>query len=225
MLGGGLFISRFAGGNTTPPPAALPMPGAPAVLPTFPLSTGSRGPEVKKLQEALVRLGWKTAEIIHDAGGADGIFGKGTASAVQAAGYTLPVTQYIYNRIITGTPPDAQIPATTPPPATTDTGKHLFVSSWSGATVYQRPGGGKNIRVSDDTYLGKWTGKKESYWYQFETGITQQDGKELGRYTAWVSENQVKMVSSNELDTYMKGPGEEKSSTVVAWFISNGIPL
>ena len=57
--------------QATPAPAqAAGTPAAPA------LTTGARGPEVKALQEKLIKAG------IQVQGGADGVFGKGTASAV-----------------------------------------------------------------------------------------------------------------------------------------------
>ena len=98
------------------------------------LRTGSRGPEVKNLQERLTRLG-------HDCGGADGDFGEHTGKAVRAFqaalglaadGVVGPKTWAAIEKAEQGDPPakpaaDAQ-PAEQPKPATSKGG----------------PGGGKS---------------------------------------------------------------------------------
>ena len=64
--------------GATGPVVAAPIAGLPAQVPAISvgLKQGSTGPEVKTLQESLIAAG------INVAGGADGIFGPGTRSAV-----------------------------------------------------------------------------------------------------------------------------------------------
>lgn len=60
----------------------------------FPLVQGmSKNNDVYNLQKALIALGGRPAELINNAGGADGSFGPATAAALQAAGYSTSVDQ------------------------------------------------------------------------------------------------------------------------------------
>jgi hypothetical protein len=67
---------------STPPtrPPIKPTPPTPA---TLVLKVGSRGPLVTKLQAGLLRTFPSYAEPIRSAGGADGVFGKGTEAVVK----------------------------------------------------------------------------------------------------------------------------------------------
>lgn len=60
----------------------------------FPLKQGSRGENVKRLQEALI------AQVGNFFGGADGIFGKATTEALKKAGYPESVSESTFNVIV-----------------------------------------------------------------------------------------------------------------------------
>ncbi|KXX67435.1 peptidoglycan-binding protein [Flammeovirga sp. SJP92] len=67
----------------------------------FPLRFGSRGNEVKLLQEAIMKSGNNTAAFhVRTTGGADGIFGSGTQKAVNELGYGTEVTVQEYAELL-----------------------------------------------------------------------------------------------------------------------------
>ena len=219
-LAAGGFLLLSQKGQATAPAIAPPADLIPPRNTNFPLNVGSRGEKVRQLQRGLQAFNTTAANHINSTGGADGIFGAGTLRAVQAAGYAAPVSQTIYNRIITGTPPAGQSVALPAPAQEQPTGKHLLADSWSGAAVMTGPGTGKRISVSNNTYLGKATGKRSGLYHEFITGIT--IGTEgQAQYKAWVSSLQSTTVTAEELPGYMKLTGKEKSPDVVQWFINN----
>ncbi len=63
----------------------------------FPLKQGSRGENVKRLQEALI------SQVGNFFGGADGIFGKATADALKKAGYPTSVDESTFNVVLAST--------------------------------------------------------------------------------------------------------------------------
>lgn len=73
----------------------------------FPLKQGSRGTKVTQLQQAVAKLigqdAWTKlngATAIAKNGGYDGIFGPATEGAVKQAGYSVPVDEATFNKII-----------------------------------------------------------------------------------------------------------------------------
>lgn len=67
----------------------------------FPLRFGSRGNEVKLLQQAILKSGNTTAAFhVRTTGGADGIFGSGTQKATTALGYGTEVTVDEYAELL-----------------------------------------------------------------------------------------------------------------------------
>lgn len=78
----------------------------PPIVPSiFPLQIGSRGSEVAALQNAILKRGGAAAQYIKNtsmtsAGNVDGIFGSGTASAVNSAGIGYPVTYSAYQAYV-----------------------------------------------------------------------------------------------------------------------------
>jgi hypothetical protein len=68
----------------------------------FPLKQGSSGARVTRLQQALERIIGVAA--MKSNGGVDGKFGKGTATALQSAGYPVVIDEPTYNKIVGSTP-------------------------------------------------------------------------------------------------------------------------
>jgi len=73
----------------------------------WPLTFGSRGAEVKALQQALIKRGGAIAQYINSTGGADGIWGSGTQKAIIEAGFAniggpIQISQTLWQRITTG---------------------------------------------------------------------------------------------------------------------------
>jgi peptidoglycan hydrolase-like protein with peptidoglycan-binding domain len=76
----------------------------------FPLKQGSRGTRVTQLQQAVAKLigqdAWSKlngATAIAKNGGYDGIFGPATEGSVRQAGYSVPVDEATFNRIVGNT--------------------------------------------------------------------------------------------------------------------------
>lgn len=220
ILGTILIATNTFGGSTNSATQAPVAPPPTSSVPLWPLRRGSRGQQVRTLQNALLARGGEVAKIIQSTGGADGIFGSGTEKALTTAGFPATVSQVTYNILMTGTGATGN-PA---PPASTaaPTGTHLFADSWSGTSVYVGPGNrGKNISIKSDTYLGKLTGRTEGSFMEFETGISFEGGENMGRYKAWASKLQTKSVDSAQLTQYMATEGQQKSPAVLAWFLQN----
>lgn len=67
----------------------------------FPLRFGSRGNEVKLMQEAILKSGnTKAAYHVKSTGGADGIFGSGTQKAINELGYGSEVSVNEYAQLL-----------------------------------------------------------------------------------------------------------------------------
>ncbi len=66
---------------------------------SFPLSQGSRGENVKMLQNVLLSKGGTIAKYIRDTGGADGIWGPGTNKAVSLARWPLSIDEATFKSL------------------------------------------------------------------------------------------------------------------------------
>lgn len=70
----------------------------------FPVKIGSRGNLVAMIQNALLAMGGQPAMIITETsfrnGRVDGIFGKGTQRALQAAGFPSAITQSVFTSLV-----------------------------------------------------------------------------------------------------------------------------
>jgi len=103
----GWTVYKSVAGNNTLPEAdkkgLLPMPGKknestlprPDFASAFPLKVGDKNAFVQDVQNALIKMGGRPAEIIRNSGGADGAYGQGTKDALLAANF-ISVGEYIW---------------------------------------------------------------------------------------------------------------------------------
>lgn len=99
LLAGGIYAmtrTKIPKEEDVKVPEPAPGSGAPVVNESFPLKKGMRGPKVATLQKAL-RDKFGAVNVV-----ADGAFGEKTLAGVVNAGYTVPLDENNYNRILEG---------------------------------------------------------------------------------------------------------------------------
>ncbi|MFN3405849.1 MAG: peptidoglycan-binding domain-containing protein [Cytophagaceae bacterium] len=67
---------------------------------SFPIKFGDKNQKVQTVQNALIAKGGAPADLIRKSGGADGIYGNGTKSALEAAAYPLLIDEQTFNQIV-----------------------------------------------------------------------------------------------------------------------------
>lgn len=99
LLAGGIYAmtrTKIPKEEDVKVPEPAPGSSAPAINESFPMKKGMRGPKVATLQKAL-RDKFGSVNVM-----ADGAFGEKTLAGVVNAGYTVPLTEQDYNRILEG---------------------------------------------------------------------------------------------------------------------------
>jgi len=99
LLAGGIYAmtrTKIPKEEDVKVPEPDPGSGAPANNESFPMKKGMRGSKVATLQKAL-RDKFGAVNVV-----ADGSFGEKTLQGVVNAGYTVPLTEQDYNRILEG---------------------------------------------------------------------------------------------------------------------------
>ncbi|MEN7547825.1 hypothetical protein AAG747_07890 [Rapidithrix thailandica] len=169
------------------------VPGAP-VSKGFPLRQGSTGPLVRQLQAALLQQGGSAAALLRASGGADGTFGRGTAKALVRAGYPTVVDRSTFERLINR--PEPEKPAGLP--------QYVYAKNRYGASVYKKVnsfslpligetylGALPIVKVEDQTYLGKATGKTKGDYREVEAVLNERPVR------FWVDSDETKVFSGS----------------------------
>lgn len=163
---------------------------------SFPLKRGSRGSYVKNLQLALREINGISKALIDQSGGADGVFGSGTESALRSAGYGNSISQSEYNAILGKAAKEKSTgPTNTIAVATKAVVKSSLNNSSIGEGLYKKPNPGIFDRsitsLKSDQYAGEFTGNKGGGWLELRTRISGKD------YKYWIDENEVKLYTES----------------------------
>ncbi|MEM1134238.1 MAG: hypothetical protein AAGI07_00255 [Bacteroidota bacterium] len=184
---------------------------------SFPLQPGSRGANVRLLQSALLKVGGRAAEFIKNTGGADGIYGNGTRSALLAAGYPTTISKALFQQIISVQSKTEN--------AFSKIENYLFVDSIFSTPIFINVTSFGSaylpefpiIDLPNETYLGQPTGEVRGKYIEVQTSVNKVP------FRFWVERANTETFTGNAMDFDSFRRGRKRKTTAQINTIVNAL--
>jgi hypothetical protein len=216
IIGGAALVKMMS--SPTRPLTGPELGGDVLYRANFPMRAGARSDLVKGLQKALVRRGGIAAVIMQGAGQISGTLDAVTEKAIEAAGYSLPLSQQNYEKLVGQFAAQSAAQAA----ATKDYRQYIFVHHYAGTPVWKDvnsngyQGMGKIADLQDGVFVGVPSGKATSRYIQALVQI------ESRIYPIWVEREKTVIVdSAGYTAKFRSGNGLQKDNSQLSAIVAS----